>query len=155
MTHNMPGRGRRQCPGCKQYVGVRVAKCDCGYEFVLAPAKPREPKPAEVKPVEAKARPTQQVENLQPSSNYAAIYAPGAGYPNRGSLCPVAPHSSSEEDVCSWIDELQDLAHHRNCEYAKSAIKYMANIFWPRYPSGSDPVNPEYLSVCKIIESHC
>lgn len=27
------GRGRKQCPKCKSFVGVRTITCDCGYEF--------------------------------------------------------------------------------------------------------------------------
>jgi acetone carboxylase gamma subunit len=27
------GRGRKQCPSCNQFVGVRISKCDCGHVF--------------------------------------------------------------------------------------------------------------------------
>lgn len=30
---NGPGRGRKQCPECKSYVGVRTGECNCGYVF--------------------------------------------------------------------------------------------------------------------------
>jgi len=29
-----PGRGKKQCPNCENYVGVRTYQCACGYEFV-------------------------------------------------------------------------------------------------------------------------
>lgn len=28
-----PGRGRKQCPNCKQYVGARISMCKCAYKF--------------------------------------------------------------------------------------------------------------------------
>lgn len=28
-----PSKGRKHCPGCKFYVGVRTFQCDCGYDF--------------------------------------------------------------------------------------------------------------------------
>lgn len=31
--YSLPGRGRKQCPECKTYVGVRTQDCECGYKF--------------------------------------------------------------------------------------------------------------------------
>jgi len=28
-----PGRGKKECPGCGEYVGVRVQECECGHKF--------------------------------------------------------------------------------------------------------------------------
>lgn len=48
-TSTEPGRGRKQCPGCNLYIGVRSAKCTCGHVFNPetaakqdTPAEPRE-----------------------------------------------------------------------------------------------------------------
>lgn len=30
-----PSKGRKLCPGCRFYVGVRTFQCDCGYDFKL------------------------------------------------------------------------------------------------------------------------
>lgn len=32
-TYNEGGRGRKQCPACKKYVGFRSATCECGHVF--------------------------------------------------------------------------------------------------------------------------
>jgi len=32
-VYNEAGRGRKQCPACQKYVGVRNAKCVCGHDF--------------------------------------------------------------------------------------------------------------------------
>lgn len=40
MTSEVPGRGKRQCPDCKKYVGVRVAVCPCGHVFDGRSVKP-------------------------------------------------------------------------------------------------------------------
>lgn len=29
-----PGRGKKQCPDCEVYVGVRTYHCECGHQFV-------------------------------------------------------------------------------------------------------------------------
>lgn len=42
-----PGRGRKGCPKCNKYVGVKTATCPCGYDFSggsLKALKPEEPK---------------------------------------------------------------------------------------------------------------
>ena len=31
--HETPSKGRKECKGCRLYVGVRTFKCDCGYDF--------------------------------------------------------------------------------------------------------------------------
>lgn len=36
------GRGRRRCPNCNTYVGVRLQVCECGHEFVKG-SKKRDP----------------------------------------------------------------------------------------------------------------
>lgn len=41
-----PSRGRKQCPNCKAYVGVRLGQCVCKYVFAAAAPKP--PKVAKV-----------------------------------------------------------------------------------------------------------
>ena len=38
-TANGAGRGKKQCPKCNTYVGVRSAVCGCGHEFVKGAAK--------------------------------------------------------------------------------------------------------------------
>lgn len=32
-----PGRGKKQCPVCKEYRGVRTRHCNCGHVFVKTP----------------------------------------------------------------------------------------------------------------------
>lgn len=34
-----PGRGHKQCPSCKEYCGVRLQICDCGFNFADKPKK--------------------------------------------------------------------------------------------------------------------
>lgn len=36
-----PGKGRKQCPGCNKYLGVRHKKCKCGHEFKPRPKVPK------------------------------------------------------------------------------------------------------------------
>ena len=33
IMYDGPGRGRKQCPNCKKYIGVRNYKCQCGHVF--------------------------------------------------------------------------------------------------------------------------
>lgn len=32
------GQGRKQCPSCRVFVGVRTKKCECGHDFAIVPA---------------------------------------------------------------------------------------------------------------------
>jgi hypothetical protein len=43
----VPGRGKKQCPKCERYLGVRSAKCDCGYEFPRKEKGTGEPLPTQ------------------------------------------------------------------------------------------------------------
>lgn len=45
-TYDESGKGRKQCPGCNKYVGGRVEKCACGFDFknYQAPDKEKEVK---------------------------------------------------------------------------------------------------------------
>lgn len=31
--YSLPGKGRKECPDCKIFVGVRTSKCECGHVF--------------------------------------------------------------------------------------------------------------------------
>lgn len=42
-----PSRGRKMCPGCQQYVGVRTIECDCGHKFGKAKKPRNEPEKRE------------------------------------------------------------------------------------------------------------
>jgi len=33
-TYDKPSRGRKYCPECNKYVGVRLKFCVCGFEFI-------------------------------------------------------------------------------------------------------------------------
>ena len=44
MTDLTKGKGRKQCPQCEKYVGVRTHQCDCGHNFPGKDGTPTEPK---------------------------------------------------------------------------------------------------------------
>lgn len=53
-TYDEGGRGRKQCPACKKYIGARNMVCACGHEFKKAKAEPPKPvdPPKPPKPVD-------------------------------------------------------------------------------------------------------
>ncbi len=46
-TYSEGGRGRKECPACKKFVGARVHDCACGHNFVEGETKTNVAKQAE------------------------------------------------------------------------------------------------------------
>ena len=84
--YDEPGRGRKPCPACKKYVGVRCSICEsCGQQFVAT--KPKAPKSPKVKktPVPPKA-----YDEGGPGRKQCEC---GKYYGSRGSKCPACGSS--------------------------------------------------------------
>lgn len=88
------GRGRKQCPECELYVGVRTYKCECGYQFVdKVPKKEQEQK---------------EDEATDEERLYAMCIGSHGGrfiYTSRGSA-PVQLTDITLETICNYCEEV-------------------------------------------------
>lgn len=140
-TFDEPGKGRKQCPNCKKYIGIRTAKCPsegCGHVF----SEPTSRRPAQVISNNAH-RAMHQVGT--PGVGYGGVSGNGNPQP----LCPVKPAGQwphTDEQVVNWIEDVVQAGMANGTVYMPQAIAYMANhCYWPRYrvevPEGRCPQN--------------
>lgn len=150
-TYDGPGRGRKQCPECQKFIGVRCHECVCGYKFGTnhhkegaRPApKPRaqdgldrffsdeEPKPAAQAAVLARPSPRQH--------DHCRSVSTPAG------KCPVKLGSSNPTEVEFWAHSVVAKGRESGIAYAVSALVYWIREF---YEIGSR----EYRDVRGILE---
>jgi hypothetical protein len=104
------GRGKKQCPTCSNFMGVRTRTCECGYEFVKG---------------EKTKQKTIYDENPNCLDNLfaAKMYSQNTGpiiYTPRGK-CPV---NLKDMDIVDWLESILCEGRATNCAYTPSAIKY-------------------------------
>src|SRR5581483_7749397 len=107
-TSSTGGRGKKQCPQCKQYVGARIGVCACGHDFASAPAAPKAEKTAPAGPA-PKGGHVGGVGRM-------AISIPAG-------KCPVKYEEG--DDLWSWMCQVWQSGYHRNppVDYAASALR--------------------------------
>lgn len=123
-------RGRKQCPNCSSYVGVRLQLCDCGHEFVKGENK-------------------QEVESeiTEEDMLYAqSIGAPGGRIVYAGSGTPSARLSDiSNETVNDYCNFVVHEGIQKGLIYTVRAIKkYLQHQF------GYD--SDEYRKACDCVD---
>ena len=141
------GRGIKTCPKCKKETGPRAFKCPaCGHDYNIKPS--------------AKSVEKEILNKIDPNticganSSFNLIFVPGQSNKNKD-FCPIKPKNSSEEEIIKWVESLSEyieVSAGTRSKYARTAIKYFAEGFWPMYLKGIDGVNPEYSRVIEIIE---
>ena len=100
-----PGPGRRQCPACQRYTGIRSALCGCGHKFVAEDRKKVvEKAPEAVVPTPAVVEPTPVADphpwERMSDPTYLKVYVPAGE-------CPVKLQGTSLEDVAVWSDAVR------------------------------------------------
>lgn len=124
--HDSPGRGRKLCPSCEKYVGVRSSVCpNCNAEFSK--------KPAPSKPVTRQVR-IQPAPQSQPVSQGVVdtgrglrVVAIAAG------RCPHRLDSTVESDVLEWADKVRAAGRSQNYHYTNMALRHFARQFFPSF----------------------
>ena len=115
-THDAPGRGKKQCPQCKIYIGVRNRVCVCGHEFVAAQKKStsmaQAPKKQEAKPV------------FNRKDFFSTTISTPAG------KCPANLADTDYETVKEWSGKILRHGEAKNVVYAVSALRYWARQFY-------------------------
>lgn len=126
---NGPGPGRKQCPSCKAYIGVRTAVCPCGHAF----EKKARPAPvATVTPPAAKA--DKAVEKTVESQPVAVA---GMGRRVRVFAAPGDCPVSYDGDVKKWAQKIQSMGAENSVEYTATALR----IWLGQFVKDSDQVD--------------
>ena len=143
-------KGEKTCPQCKQKTGPRTIQCkQCSFKFEIKhTTKKNSPETIDIK--NSPGTPT----------TFNLVYTPGQnikGHP----FCPIKPAGNSEKEMIEWIDKLQDYIFDscgQKTKYARVAIKYFADHYWPMYILSSSEkeliTNPLYTQAIKLIEEN-
>lgn len=135
MLVTAPTRGRKQCPKCRLYIGVRSRQCECGHAFEKSEPTV-EIREKVVIPIPRNPRPIEPI--MMKGGSMRVVLTPSGE-------CPAKLQGISEEQVRKWVDELQEIAGKRDDHLHPDALKYYARQFY-------DFTSPEYKSVCGIID---
>lgn len=100
-TWKEPGKGRKQCPACDLYVGVRGAVCECGHIFYATKPKPKK--------AEDELKET--------------IMIPGG-------KCPVELTAIDKKTVMTWCLDVWAHHQGQKQKIAASTLKYYARYFY-------------------------
>jgi hypothetical protein len=131
-TFTTGGRGKKQCSGCKQFVGVRTAVCPCGTSFDKKVEVEQERVVVVAQPLPAQQQQNQAEEGGNPLLGHTGIgidpvWTPGGGTTHGSkTLVPFPPQSYSEADVRQWIIDLQEWAFKQRKRLLPQAIVYLA-----------------------------
>jgi hypothetical protein len=128
------GLGRKECPSCHKFVGVRVPQCACGHFFKKAdkPAKPEPPKVVHVEPEET----PQKVRRIG-----GMIIAVPAGE------CPIKLRGVDRESVETWADEVRNTFSERNEHLTVNGLCYYSRQFYEFHSAEYKTVKAELASI--------
>lgn len=121
-TYDEPGKGRKQCPDCKKYVGARQSNCACGHKFKPEDKKTRKPQ-EETDPMIA-----------------AFVHKTGKSHRERvvdfpSGSCPAKLTDTSKEGVDDWCNQVLWNGRNKGLIYTPNAMTY----FLRHYVSVYDP----------------
>lgn len=102
-------KGKKQCKSCGNFVGLRMYKCDCGFEFTIK----KEP----------------QEEVIVNRGELMRIFTPGVGMGGKAKV-PLIPVMPERFEISNWIENCQIQGEKRGVTYTKQAFNYMARQIW-------------------------
>ena len=120
------GRGRKLCPSCNKYPGVRSRVCLCGYEFgtKVAPKK-LQIRVATKEVVRTESKPKTQPEiEAQEESRYPSVTGTVVIIPS--GVPPVSLDGTSIEVVRQWMIDVRK-------SYSDGYLTHEALCYWVRY----------------------
>ena len=112
-TYNAAGPGRKQCPKCNAYVGVRTNVCECKHEFV---------NPAPVVPIKALLEPPPEDKEVHPPPRSSLIMkiAIPSGHP------PYNLHDLTPDGILEWARKTKAHGLSQGYDLMDSAVLYFA-----------------------------
>ena len=136
-TVNEAGRGRKQCSACKNYVGVRTGKCECGHEFAGS-AKASPAVTVAGSAVVAASKPAVVEERVvRPNIHSAELIAPAGP-------CPIALASAEPEVVKAWVADIQSYYARKGYTIGMTGIRYLVSKCFA-------PSSDEYKAAVAVI----
>ena len=115
-TFKEGGRGRRQCPKCKVFVGSRQSPCVCGHEFEPAPAKA------------SKGRKAATVATIDPLKVIGLVKEFGGVAKVKKALADVAAIRAKATEAEKALDPFKDGSLFGGVEGAEKALELMAQV---------------------------
>ena len=147
-TYDEGGRGRKQCPSCKRFVGVRNAVCVCGHEFAKAQSAPQPKSVGAAAAVAAPVRRAPEVETPQeytPGRHVFCTVRQRTAIP--AGACPVKLTGMDIQTVEEWAEKVRIYCQRERSQWMMlSALKYYAREFF-------DMFAPEYETVKKHLDT--
>lgn len=137
-TYSEGGPGRKQCPECKQYVGIRKRTCPCGHSFSAAD-KPQ---------VRHSTIPSSWVRRDQLAAEAASRYgctsviAIPAGKP----CAMLTKENLTREAIEQWVEEIRDDRKRHDSAF----LSMEGVLYWVR--NGCHLEGPDYVKVKEHLE---
>jgi hypothetical protein len=150
-------KGSKTCSNCGKDTGPRTKICECGTAFTFkdkTSAKLMVVDTAATK-VDCITEKVKEYEGIALKTSKNLVFIPGKHSCSKKDFCPIKLQSSEAALVLDWLDEMQCYTF-QHCErlasYSRSAIKYFAETFIPRYIGINK--NPEFEKVITLIEEN-
>ena len=142
-TYDEGGKGKKPCPSCKKYVGLRVAVCACGHQFV---SKAKVDKVVEADATESQPEEPKPARRQSQGGSRMRIHTPAGA-------CPHRLDSSDEQAVEQWAERVRKTFMDRDGSWLTvAALKYFVHEFYDMHDLVHGE-NSEYRKVCNTIES--
>lgn len=149
-------RGEKTCPKCNTKTGPRAFSCPkCQYDYNVKKTVKKADK------IELELSPEFK-ELLQKGrkTDYNLIYAPGNSNFSGEAFCPFKLLSSKKEDVLLWLEQISEYVFDSSgnqSKYARVAIEYFVNYFFPMYLKivniNVNPISGKEEKVIKVIKN--
>ena len=178
-VYDGPGRGRKQCPKCEIYVGVKTGICNCGHDF--SEGTMRSQNPPEVMVYDGPGRRRKQCPQCKVYLGYSTEVCPkcehkfSAHEPTTSRSDPYAvpqtvrrrkgytiidtpdgrcPHrlvSPDPTDVEIWADKVLETYENDRKILTVNALCYFTREYVPMFLPGVSGENPDYLAVIRHL----
>ncbi len=136
-TYDEGGRGRKQCPSCKKYVGNRNSVCACGHEFIktqVAP-QPKSVGAAVAAPVRHAPKEDETPEEYTPGRHVFCTVRQRTAIPAPATNpCPHKLDSTEIADVEEWAEKVRIYFRREKQQWMMlSALKYYVLSYYDRF----------------------
>ncbi len=135
-------QGYKFCPKCNTKTGPRAFNCKkCGHDYKAKSCKGKslvysDTNEAVVNPLSMYA---DRLDITWPKSDILYVFTPAKGPQDKHIPYPYKPKSLSDNDMQSWIKDIEkftfDSGTGKESMYTRTAVNYLVNEFFPRYPA--------------------
>lgn len=161
-TYSKGGRGRKQCPECNEFVGVRTSECECGYEF-KSKGKTTFSKSSDSETDSSSSSSSSSSGpvckySLRAKQDAAAYGWSGMVITTPNKECPVKLKQYDEESVHRWCEAVIATKIQTDRAFMCShALKYYLNEFFDLISlmnKGDSEERRNHKAVCGYIDSY-